>query len=130
MSKQKSLFLADLESGMENPEFRDSFVRESARIAAIDRIINRLDDLRLARGISKAKLARVIGANDAVIRRFFTAPGNPSYATVAEVADALGMEIIVVPKRDVTATSRSEGLHTVDTPMVSHRREGIRHQHA
>ncbi len=99
MAKQKDLFLTDLETRLDDPEFRDAFMRESARIEAIDRIVNRLDELRIARGVSKARLARVIGANDAVIRRFFTAPGNPSFAAVAEVADALGMEIAVVPKQ-------------------------------
>jgi hypothetical protein len=54
----ESLFQQGLERDLDNPEFRAAFVRESVKIATIDRVINALDDARLAQGLGKAELAR------------------------------------------------------------------------
>lgn len=53
----------------EDPEFAAEFERQRREIAAIDGIVNKLDDLRAQHGFSKADLAREIGKNPAAIRR-------------------------------------------------------------
>lgn len=92
------LFYQDLERDLEDPQFLRAFVTEAVRIATIDAIINALDDARLAEGLTKAALARAIGAEPAIIRRLFSNPGaNPTLGTIAEVAAALGLRISVEP---------------------------------
>ena len=55
-----------------------AYVTESARIAAIDSVINELDRALTAAGLSKAALGRATGTEPAVIRRLFSASGaNP-----------------------------------------------------
>ena len=65
----------------------------------IDALINTLDELRAARSLSKAALAREIGKNEASIRRLLTAPVNPELRTVVAMADALDADIRIVPRK-------------------------------
>jgi DNA-binding phage protein len=82
----------------DDPEFREEFERASQEIAAIDSIVNMLDDLRDAWGMSKADLARAIDKNPASIRRLLTSRGNPELRTVVAIATALDAEVKIVPK--------------------------------
>lgn len=84
---------------LEDPEFRAEFEREKRRIDAVDSIVNKLDELRVEHGLSKAALARGVEKNPAVIRRLLTASGNPELGTVVALADALDADVVVVPRR-------------------------------
>ena len=84
---------------LEDPEYRAEFERQKRRLTAIDAIANSLDELREARGFSKAALAREIDKNPAAIRRLLTASGNPELGTVVALADALDADIMVVPRK-------------------------------
>ena len=97
MSGHKNLFQHDLERDLDNPEFRAAFVRECVKVATIDRIIITLDDARLAQGLSKAELARAIGSKPSSIRPLFPAEGNPTPATLSDLAAVLGMRITLAP---------------------------------
>jgi transcriptional regulator with XRE-family HTH domain len=95
-----SLFWKDLATDLEDPDFLREYVRESVRIATVDAIMNALDRARLAEGLSKADLARAIGAEPAVVRRLFAAGNtnpNPTLGTLVDVAAALGLRIKVEP---------------------------------
>jgi DNA-binding phage protein len=81
-----------------DPEFQAEFERASREIAAIDTIVNTLDSLRGTRGMTKAELARDIGKNPASIRRLLTAQSNPELRTVVAMADALGADVVIVPR--------------------------------
>jgi DNA-binding phage protein len=83
----------------EDPEFRAEFDRQRREIAAIDAIVNQLDALRESHGLSKAELARAIDKNPAAVRRLLTASGNPELRTVVAMAQALGADVKIVPKR-------------------------------
>lgn len=104
-----SAFWDDLARDLEDPEFLREYVVESMRIATIDAIVNTLDDAREAAGLSKAELARAIQVEPATIRRLFASDkSNPTLGTLAEVAAALGLRIIVEPlpqaeRKQVTA---------------------------
>lgn len=80
------------------PEFPAEFERASREIKAIDAIVNELDSLRATHGMTKAELAREIGKNPASVRRLFTAPANPELRTVVAMADALGADVVIVPR--------------------------------
>jgi DNA-binding phage protein len=109
-----SRFWDDLARDARDPEFARRYIIESVRIATIDSIINSLDEARVSAGMSKAALARAIGAEPATVRRLFSSPGaNPTLGTLAEVAAALGMRIAVEPlpeeeRRAVTAPLLAE----------------------
>jgi transcriptional regulator with XRE-family HTH domain len=75
-----------------------AYVVESIRIATIDAVVSRLDEARDAAGLSKADLARALGAEPAVVRRLFASGHvNPTLGTLAEVAAALGMRVAPEP---------------------------------
>jgi transcriptional regulator with XRE-family HTH domain len=91
-------FNALLADRLRDPEFARHHAVETARIAAIDAVINQLDELREASGLTKAGLARAIGSEPSVVRRLLSAQAvNPTLATVAEVAAALGMKVTLEP---------------------------------
>jgi transcriptional regulator with XRE-family HTH domain len=76
-------------------------VAQSVRIATIDRIVNELAAAREVAGLSKAELARAINSEPATVRRLFSAGHvNPTLGTLAEVAAALGMRVVVEPLED------------------------------
>lgn len=81
-----------------DPEFDAEFERASRETAAIDTIVNALDSLRDTQGTSKAELARKIGKNAASVRRLLTAQANPELQTVVATADALGADVVIVPR--------------------------------
>jgi DNA-binding phage protein len=60
--------------------------------------VNQLDSLRTTHCMTKAELAREIGKNPASVRRLFTAPANPELRTVVAMADALGADVVIVPR--------------------------------
>ena len=91
---------------LEDPEFRAEFEKASREIKAIDAIVNALDGLREASGLTKAELAREIGKNPASVRRLLTAPANPELRTVVAMADALDADVVIVPRKSSTRRPR------------------------
>lgn len=90
----------------EDPEFREEFERQAREIASIDAIVHKLEALRAETGVSKADLARAIGKHPAAIRRLLTASGNPALRTVVALADELGAEVQLVPKKRASKVVR------------------------
>ena len=98
MKTERSVFWDDLVRDLEDPEFLREYVAESVRIATIDRIVNELDEARDAAGLTKAELARAIGSEPATVRRLFSSGHvNPTLGTLAEIAAALGMRVVLEP---------------------------------
>lgn len=56
-------FDALLAERLADPEFARSYAADTARIAAIDAVVNQLDDAREASNLTKARLARAIGSH-------------------------------------------------------------------
>jgi len=108
-----SVFWEDLARDMQDAEFARAYVTESVRIGAVDAVIGELDRARVTAGLSKAGLARAVGAESAVIRRLFSSSGaNPTLGTLVGVAAALGLRVTLepLPARErelVTAALRS-----------------------
>jgi len=94
----RSVFWDDLAQDLQDPQFLREYVAQSIRIATIDRLVNELDGARVAAGLSKAELARAINSEPATVRRLFSAGHvNPTLGTLAEVAAALGMRVVLEP---------------------------------
>lgn len=120
MATANSALWADLAEDLEDPEFRTEYIRQTIRIATIDRIIDELDQARSAAGLSKAALARAIRLEPATVRRFFSAEHvNPTLGTLNEVAAALGMHITLAPLSDDVRSSLTEPLF--DSTSDTHR---------
>jgi len=91
--------LADFhDRSMQDPAYAREYAIETVRVRAIDDLVNSLDEAREEAGVTKAELARTIGADPSVVRRLLTSSQrNPSLGTVAEIAAALGLKISLVP---------------------------------
>ena len=111
-----SVFWEDIARDMQDPGFAREYIIESVRIATIDAVINSLDEARVSAGLSKAALARAIGAEPATVRRLFsTSRANPTLGTLAEVAAALGLRISVEPLAEKERRAVTVPLHAADT---------------
>lgn len=81
---------------------RDSAYREAhddarRRIESIDRMVRALDRRREDLGLSKAELARRAEIPPEGVRRLFSAQRpNPTMQTLTALAEALGLELVVV----------------------------------
>ncbi|MGL5825649.1 MAG: helix-turn-helix domain-containing protein [Nocardioides sp.] len=92
-------FWTDLQDELaSDPEAASQYLLEWVRITTVDRIVNRLDELREAQGWSKARLARAVHRDSAAIRRLLSdATGNPTVETLSSVAAATGYKLELVP---------------------------------
>lgn len=95
-----------LAARMKDPEFRAEYERAQREIEQVDSVIRQLDDLREQAGLTKAELARHIGRDPSSIRRLFTAKSNPELLLVASIAEDLGAEVRVVPRKVKSASRR------------------------
>jgi len=92
----RTSFDLELDEQLRDPKFAHEFHAARTEIASVDKATNAflhgLDKARIRRGLSKAELARRIGAEPAVMRRLLSADGqNPTLTTLLKVATALGM---------------------------------------
>jgi transcriptional regulator with XRE-family HTH domain len=130
----QSVFWDDLASDLEDPEFLREYVAESIRIATIDRIVNQLDTARAAAGLTKAEVAHAISSEPATVRRLFSSGHvNPTLGTLAEIAAALGMRVVLEPlgAKDQEQITRPliEG-STGDPRALAARTDELRNGHA
>ena len=130
MDTERSVFWDDLARDLKDPQFLREYVAQSIRIATIDRIVNELDGAREAAGLSKAELARAINSEPATVRRLFSAGHvNPTLGTLAEVAAALGMRVVLEPLDADDRKRITEPLlegSTEDPRVLARRLEAIR----
>ena len=119
----RSAFWEDIAGDVEDPDFLREYITQSIRIATIDAVINALDEARVSEGLSKAELARAIGAEPATVRRLFsTGAANPTLGTLAEVAAALGLRISVESMRGVEREAITRPLRTGSVSKAALRR--------
>jgi len=111
VADDQSIFWDDLTNDLKDPEFLRDYIVESIRISTIDEILGRLDEVREENRLSKADLARAIGAEPAVVRRLFaSAHVNPTLGTLAEVAATLGLRISLEPFNSTERAQVTESL--------------------
>lgn len=130
MRAERSVFWDDLAQDLKDPQFLREYVAESIRIATIDRIVNELDAAREVAGLSKAELARAINSEPATVRRLFSAGHvNPTLGTLAEVAAALGMRVVLEPLEAEERRQITEPLlegSAADPRVLARRMEAVR----
>jgi len=107
-SRPKNGFDRYFEQRLKDPTFAAEYRAARAEIDAIDKLIRALDAARLIGGLSKAELARKIGAQPEMVRRLLTATkGNPTMETVLKVASALGCHLELVRNGDGSGARRT-----------------------
>jgi transcriptional regulator with XRE-family HTH domain len=115
--RKKTGFDKFFDDQVADAEFREGYEKIRSEIDAVDALVRALDDARVEVGVSKAELARQISAEPAAIRRLFTAKrANPTLATFAKLAEALGYEVLLTPK---ASTYHSAAAQKKDTKKGS-----------
>ena len=106
--KRKTAFDRYLDERLRDKEFAREYTEARAEINTIDQIIRLLDTARKKLNLSKADLARRIGAKPEIVRRLLTAEDpNPTISTVVKIAAALDLRLDLVPKKEAQgATER------------------------
>jgi ribosome-binding protein aMBF1 (putative translation factor) len=86
------------EEKMRDPQWAAGYHRARTRLEQTEHVLKVLDEARVAHHLSKAELARRIGAEPSVVRRLFSDDSaNPTLGRVAEIAAELGYEISLQP---------------------------------
>jgi ribosome-binding protein aMBF1 (putative translation factor) len=96
VNAESNYFKRRLARRFQDPEFRAEYDRASSDIEQTIAVLRSLDARREEVGISKAELARKIGKRPEVVRRLFSAGGNPELNTVTAMAAVLGGEVQMV----------------------------------
>src|SRR5450432_3210688 len=105
---RKTAFDQYFDEQMKKPRSRAAYEKARREIDAVDQIVRALDTARIDAGVSKAELARAISATPEVVRRLFTkSASNPTLATVAKLAVALGHRLELVPVKAAPKRSRA-----------------------
>jgi DNA-binding phage protein len=88
-------------------EYGRAYKAAQARIRQTDALVRALDERRIARGMSKAELARSAGVQPEAVRRLFTmnAP-NPTANTLLALASALDLELVTRPTKKPTVKAK------------------------
>ena len=80
---------------MKKPGFKKAYDDLDLEFTIIDALIR----ARAKRGMTQAKLAKKIGTKQSAIARFESGRGNPTFAFVQKLSDALDIQLTAVPRR-------------------------------
>jgi DNA-binding phage protein len=106
-SRSRTGFDKYVDGRMKDPTFAH-YKDAAAEIDATDKLVQALDSVRIANGMSKAELARRISAKPEIVRRLFTSrSANPTMSTVIAVTKALGFHLSLVPNRKQPSRRRA-----------------------
>jgi DNA-binding phage protein len=110
VTRAGSVFESDVARELADPRARAFFERELAKANAIATLMLALDEARKRNDLSKAEVARRVGSERSSISRLLSGnEANPTFNTLADVADALDVEIEVRVK---PRAARSRRPHT------------------
>jgi len=84
-------------------QFKTVPLQRNTSMSGYSPILEALRQTRKAKGISQKVLAAKVGVNAAHISRIETGRLNPTLATLTEIARALEMEIMLVPRKFIPA---------------------------
>jgi DNA-binding phage protein len=74
---------------------RAAFERDLAKLVASAKLLKQLEDIREAKQLTKADIARRLGVTRPVVSRLLAGKGVPNLGTIADVAEALDVYIDV-----------------------------------
>src|SRR5207237_2650835 len=82
-----------LEQEYPTPEARAAFEHEVSAVTAVAMMIDAVEQLQAALGVSKAEIARRLGRQRPNVARLFADGANPTLVTWFELLDALGVSV-------------------------------------
>ena len=93
---QSAVFADFLGKTYTTEEERTAFERDLAKLVASARLLKQLEDIREAKKMSEAEVARRLGVKRPVISRLLAGTGAvPNLGTIADVAEALDVYVDV-----------------------------------
>jgi predicted XRE-type DNA-binding protein len=93
---QSAVFADFLSKTYITEEERTSFERDLAKLVASAKLLKQLEDIREAKQMTKAEVARRLGVKGPVVSRLLSGKGTvPNLGTIADVADALDVYVDV-----------------------------------
>jgi predicted XRE-type DNA-binding protein len=93
-TNQSAAFADFLSKTYTGDEERAAFERDLAKLVASAKLLKKLEDIREAKQLTKAEVARRLGVKRPVVSRLLTGKGTvPNLGTIADVADALDVYI-------------------------------------
>jgi transcriptional regulator with XRE-family HTH domain len=102
-----------------DPEYEAAYETASRRIAMFDEVVRSLDIRLKELGLTKAELSRRADLPAAAVRRLFSQQRkNPTLTTLVALADALGMQLRLIPKDDAVRQVADGGGHE-DAPNLT-----------
>src|ERR1700677_2187275 len=97
---QSAVFADFLSKTYTTEQERISFERDLAKLVASAKLLKQLEDIREAKQITKAEVARRLGVKRPVVSRLLAGKGTvPNLGTIADVAEALDVYVDVRIKR-------------------------------
>jgi antitoxin HicB len=110
LNRAGAVFERDLERELADPQARAIFERELAKASAIATLLQSIEQARARRQLTKAEVARRVGSERSAISRLLAGKNaNPTFNTLADLADALDLEIELRVKE---RPARSKKPHT------------------
>jgi probable addiction module antidote protein len=94
---KKHTFESDLMAKLRDPEFASAYIMSAVVDHDLAFLPIALGDVAKAHGISK--LADETGINRRTLYKVFDKDGNPSFEIVTQIAESLGLELKVTPKK-------------------------------
>jgi len=103
-----------------DPEYAAAYETASRRIAMFDEVVRSLDARLKELGLTKAELSRRANMPPAAVRRLFSQQRkNPTLTTLVAIADALDMQLCMVPRdNSIAQVEVGTGSHA-GAPTVS-----------
>ena len=84
---------------MKDPKLKALFESELQQQLLVQRLLSEVDKARISCNITKAQLAANTSLDAVTVRRVLTSPNsNPRLSTLVELANALNLELKLVPK--------------------------------
>jgi transcriptional regulator with XRE-family HTH domain len=91
-----------------DPEYAAAHELAARRVDMFDEVVRALDVQRDALGMTKAELARRADMPPAAVRRLFSQRHkNPTLTTLVGIAEALGLQVRIVPSSAVVAGGKT-----------------------
>ncbi len=95
--RRTSTFDSDLMAKLREPKFAAAYIMSAILDNDIGFLPVALGDIAKAHGITK--LAEETGINRRTLYKIFDKDGNPSFEIVSHIADSLGLELQIIPKK-------------------------------
>ncbi len=100
-----------LDEQLKDEDFHREYELARAQVTAADEIVRRIDTACTDLGMSKADLARAMRVKPSAVRRLLTEQSsNPTIATLAKAAYAVGLEITVTPTTHQSTNRTAENV--------------------